>query len=303
MSTELVPTIDAQVAHFTPSQIDDLKQPLNEKVIKERQGQGGKQFKYITGKTAIDTANRIFGVGKWGYRVLNLAREVASEQTFYTADIELYVLGCPFPFPGQGEGVPQRDTADQYAKARKEAVTDALKRALRHFGDQFGLALYDEESLVEDAQGNLTPVKNVHPGQKGKPQQTGRTVEATRPVPSGSSDGKVSEQQLASIQKLCEHLGKPGPSAQDIEAMTYTRAKEVIAQLSQEYQQARKAKPADIPSATDLRKQCQEMYGPGNWDKVKVKLLGSVMPDDQITSEQRAKIKHAFDEVLAKKAS
>jgi DNA repair and recombination protein RAD52 len=201
MSLELVPTMDMQISQgFTHTQIQDLEQALNALVIKERPGPGGKALKYISGKTAIDTANRIFGIGKWGYRVLSLTRETAGEQTFYTADVELYVHGCPFPFPGQGEGVPQRDTADQYAKARKEAVTDALKRALRHFGDQFGLALYDEESLVEDANGNLTQVKNVHPG---KTQQNGN--KPTMPPAKKTVDAVPSQPQQAEAPRQTHH--------------------------------------------------------------------------------------------------
>ncbi|SRR5260221_525838 len=175
MALELVPTnANNQLTYsFDSGQLEDLAKPLNQSLIKERPGPGGKQLKYITGKTAIDTANKIFGMGKWGYRVLSKSREVVGDKEYYTADVELYVLGCPFPFPGEGEGIPLNNTPEQHAKARKEAVTDALKRALRHFGDQFGLCLYDENALVEDDQGNLTQVKNVHP------QQSKKTVDAT----------------------------------------------------------------------------------------------------------------------------
>ncbi len=181
MALELVPTMDTSLTYgFESSQIDELSKPLNQALIKERPGPGGKALKYITGKTAIDTANHIFGIGKWGYRVLNRSREVVGDKEFYTADVELYVLGCPFPFPGEGEGIPLFSTPAEHAKARKEAVTDALKRALRHFGDQFGLCLYDEDALVEDSNGNLTQVKNVHP-QNGKQSPAKKTVEASAP--------------------------------------------------------------------------------------------------------------------------
>ncbi len=163
---ELVPTMDTSLTYgLTTKQVQELSQPLDANLIRERKVPNNKMLKYITGKTAIDTANRIFGIGRWGYRVIAKSRETTGERDFYTADIELYVLGCPFPFPGEGVGIPLNATVEQHEKARKEAVTDALKRALRHFGDQFGLALYDEESLVEDADGHLVKVKDVHPGQ------------------------------------------------------------------------------------------------------------------------------------------
>ena len=200
MTLELVPTMGAQLTHgFDQEQAQELARPLSQAFIKERPGPGSKQLKYITGKTAIDTANRIFGVGKWGYRVLSQARETAGDQEFYTADIELYVLGCPFPFPGQGEGIPAKATAEQYAKARKEAVTDALKRALRHFGDQFGLCLYDDESLVEDADGNLTAVKNVHPSKSGEKPAPKKTVDAAPPV-------QKPELSVDELKALCDEI-------------------------------------------------------------------------------------------------
>jgi hypothetical protein len=50
-------------------------------------------------------------------------------------------------------------------------------------------------------------------------------------------DAPASEQQLASIRKLCEHLGKPEPEKP--ETMSYASARELIARLSQEYRQSR----------------------------------------------------------------
>ena len=50
-------------------------------------------------------------------------------------------------------------------------------------------------------------------------------------------DGAATEQQISSIRKLCEHLGKPEP--EHIESMSFASAKELIGQLSQEYRQSR----------------------------------------------------------------
>ena len=49
--------------------------------------------------------------------------------------------------------------------------------------------------------------------------------------------GPMTEQQRASINKLCQHLGKAEPQPTD--SMNYLAAKELIAQLSQEYRQSR----------------------------------------------------------------
>jgi hypothetical protein len=59
-------------------------------------------------------------------------------------------------------------------------------------------------------------------------------------TPLSSSDGgepMATEKQIASIRKLCEALGKPEPES----AITYGRARELITQLSGEYQRSRRA--------------------------------------------------------------
>lgn len=47
----------------------------------------------------------------------------------------------------------------------------------------------------------------------------------------------MTEQQQASIRKLCQHLGKAEPEL--TASMNYLAAKELIMQLSQEYRQSR----------------------------------------------------------------
>src|SRR5690242_12307539 len=87
-----------------------LDQPLDMTQIKHRRGGGGKQLAYISGKFAMDQANRIFGYGRWGYKVVNRGHLVIDEPdggkvTMYTADVELWVAGADFTFPGAGVGI------------------------------------------------------------------------------------------------------------------------------------------------------------------------------------------------------
>src|SRR5713226_9924427 len=149
-----------QVQRFTAAQEEMLHAPLDASVIKHRPGARG-LLKYIKGDTAIDTANRIFGFGQWGYKVVARSHEVIQDEKkgtieYYTADIELSVVGAAFPFPGDGVGIVTAPfTVEMHEKARKEATTDALKRALRHYGDQFGLCLYNEDDYVDAGDGTL----------------------------------------------------------------------------------------------------------------------------------------------------
>ncbi len=65
------------------------------------------------------------------------------------------------------------------------------------------------------------------------------SVDAPRPrAASAPTDTQMAtEKQLASIGKLCDALGKPRPDAE----MTYARARELLSQLSGEFQRARRA--------------------------------------------------------------
>ncbi len=180
--------VQTDIQPFSNEQENILNQPLDASLIKHRPGAGGRQLSYIKGKTAIDTANRVFGHGKWGYKVLSRSLERTTDADgnltgeFYTADIELSVSGADFPFPGDGIGivVPPRNgpIAEAHEKARKEAVTDALKRALRHYGSQFGNDLYDEDAYVDAGEGVLVKVKDVS---RTPPTPQKRVVEAQKP--------------------------------------------------------------------------------------------------------------------------
>jgi recombination DNA repair RAD52 pathway protein len=55
---------------------------------------------------------------------------------------------------GRGKNVPE---GDKHESAVKEAESDARKRALMQFGDQFGLSLYDKEKNWQKTQ---PPVNN-----------------------------------------------------------------------------------------------------------------------------------------------
>jgi len=176
---------DMQVAitGLRDEQIAALKELLQESTIKDRSIGGGRRVKYIKGDTAIDAANRIFGFGQWGYKVIARGREIIEDPKkgkieMYTADIELSVAGASFTFPGDGVGIVNDPyTVEMHEKARKEAATDAVKRALRHYGDQFGLSLYNEDDYIEASDGTIKQVKQAQPGRVQAPAPT-RIVES-----------------------------------------------------------------------------------------------------------------------------
>jgi len=50
----------------------------------------------------------------------------------------------------------------------------------------------------------------------------------------------ATEQQITSLRKLCQHLGRPEP--ENMDRLTYANAKELIVQLSHEYNEQRQSR-------------------------------------------------------------
>jgi recombination DNA repair RAD52 pathway protein len=131
----------------------ELAKPLDPSAV--RPPPAGKFGEYVDGLHVISEANRIFGRDGWSYTVTRL--ECASNQVFetprgpqarvaYVCAVRVDVggviregLAC-----GTGNGKPE-NIGDVIESAVKEAETDALKRALRSFGNTFGLALYEKD--------------------------------------------------------------------------------------------------------------------------------------------------------------
>jgi len=138
---------------FSPEQIKLLKEELDVSLVKDRVGGGGAKLNYLEGYTYIDQANRIFGFDGWsmelkGYRIegrLVIARVMITVQLHqhqpdgtrtWVRDVIREDIGCQ---------EIRKDDAASLELAVKGAVTDAMKRALRTFGNQFGNSLYDKE--------------------------------------------------------------------------------------------------------------------------------------------------------------
>lgn len=140
-----------------------LEAKLNPAHVKPAKAFGPKGD-YIEGWHAIAEANRIFGFGGWSYVVTECtcafqgARAIGRDQkpgfgVTYTSKVRVTVGDVTREDFGAGHGYDV-DCGLAHESAIKEAVTDALKRALRSFGNPFGLALYDKtrENVGVDAQ-------------------------------------------------------------------------------------------------------------------------------------------------------
>jgi DNA repair and recombination protein RAD52 len=139
---------------FNTNQLKILNLELDSNRIKTRE-KGNINLSYIEGFDVIDTANLIFGYGNWSYLISKL-EQVSQEQNHnqnfvvcYKAVVKLIVKDENHTKSifrqdvGFGSGVAKA-LNDAHENAGKESVTDALKRAMRSFGNQFGNSLYDK---------------------------------------------------------------------------------------------------------------------------------------------------------------
>ena len=154
---------------FNDQQTKALQSELSTDRIKVRD-KANIKLSYLEGFDIIDTANSIFGFGGWAYTISSLeqvSQEVNSNQNVvicYKAIVKVDVYDIDHSTMisrqdvGFGTGVA-RNLADAHENSAKEAVTDALKRSLRSFGNQFGNSLYDKSKSV--AQNTPSNMPNV----------------------------------------------------------------------------------------------------------------------------------------------
>ena len=139
---------------------DAQKKMLNDKLdashVKPPSANGPKGD-YLEGWHVISEANRIFGFDGWSYDIYTLTQchdafknEKGNWVVSYIARVKVNALEVVREDVGYGSGYA-RNPGDAHESAVKEAVTDALKRALRTFGNPFGLALYDKSRANVEA--------------------------------------------------------------------------------------------------------------------------------------------------------
>lgn len=158
---------------FNDKQNALLRLNLDGKRVKTRQ-QNNLTLSYMEGYDIIDMANLAFGFGGWSYKVKVL--EQVSEETNsnqnrvigYKAVIAVTVYDSYHKHTvtrediGFGTGIA-KEYASAHESGAKEAVTDALKRAFRTFGNQFGNPLYDKEQKNVDHNGQSQPAQKQIP--------------------------------------------------------------------------------------------------------------------------------------------
>lgn len=182
----------------------ELSKPLDATRVRQRQAGGGRSVSYLEGYDVINTANRIFGFEGWALAEPKIVFFAGvGQHGAYSATVSVHVGDT---WRGDvGFGIVQGPSPDAHDVAIKGAVTDAMKRAFRTFGAQFGNDLYD----------------------KTNPQHTATEARpAQRTAPAAAGGTGISERQVAFARKLSadadavsqQRFSKPLPALSKREA-------------------------------------------------------------------------------------
>jgi DNA recombination protein Rad52 len=230
---------------FTAEQIALLVKPLSAAHVKERP-QAGRRLAYLEAWHVIAEANRIFGFDGWNREMMD-CRCVAERETKigqgterqkdgwrvgYIARVRVTVGHIVREGCGYGSGIDQ-DLGAAHESALKEAESDAMKRALMTFGNQFGLALYDKAQSNVEAPARPPPRSTTSHETYGGPG-AGRTTVANgparpaaapeRPTSAAKSPGRsdTGERKLSELRDaIIAKLNAPGTaySAERVDAV------------------------------------------------------------------------------------
>jgi DNA repair and recombination protein RAD52 len=123
-----------------------------------RKGPANRNLTYLSGDSVTRTLNDIFGFDGWCLEVKETRREVCEKDerqrhcVAYTALVRVThrQSGAFKEDCGAGDST-DKSLATAVNHALKSSVTDALKRAVRHFGDKLGNSLYDGSFNINKA--------------------------------------------------------------------------------------------------------------------------------------------------------
>lgn len=140
---------------FSDAEEDAINKALSKRLgpnfISQRPAAMGQRVAYIEGWRLIELANTIFGFNGWSHTVTSTNIDFIdyTNGKFYvgvSATVRAQLRDGAFHEDiGYGQSEGMRSKALSIEKARKEAVTDALKRALKSFGNLLGNCLSDKD--------------------------------------------------------------------------------------------------------------------------------------------------------------
>lgn len=178
---------------FSPEEQESINKKLNDVEQDDicfRSGVGGAKLAYMEGWKVIKIANDIFGFNGWSTCILNVSIDyLDSEYGKINAGVSCVVRvflrdGTFHDDIGFGIAENYKSKALALEKSKKEAVTDATKRALRYFGYALGLSTYDKE-FMSDLKNSPSTSAAIH---ASNPTSAGSMQNTSTAFPKGSTN-------------------------------------------------------------------------------------------------------------------
>ncbi|KAI5201644.1 hypothetical protein E4T39_05166 [Aureobasidium subglaciale] len=167
-----------RINEYTAQEIATLQSRLDKQLgpeyISTRPGNGGGKVHYLAAEKVINLANEVFGFNGWSSAIRDVQIDFCDESpTTGKINLGLSTIvrvslrdGTFHEDIGYGHIENCKGKAAAFEKAKKEATTDALKRALRNFGNVLGNCLYDKDYLARVTKVRIAPSKwdaeNLH---------------------------------------------------------------------------------------------------------------------------------------------
>lgn len=197
-----------------------LQKQLGPEYLSARAGPSGAKVHYIAAEKCISLANDIFGFDGWSSSIQNIQVDFVDENP-QTLKISLGLSvvvrvtlreGTYHEDIGYGHIENCKGKAAAFEKAKKEGTTDALKRALRNFGNALGNCIYDKDYLAKVTKIKAPPPKfdeeNLfrHPSvvkREPEPPKVPAKVETQKPPAATTSGAAANAPSLGEYRTSC----------------------------------------------------------------------------------------------------
>ena len=157
------------ISEYTAQEVATLQSRLDKQLgpeyISSRPGAAGQKVHYLAAEKVINLANEVFGFNGWSSAIQNIQIDFVDENQNGKISLGLSVIvrvtlkdGTFHEDVGYGHIENCKGKAAAFEKAKKEGTTDALKRALRTFGNILGNCIYDKEFLAKVTKIKVAPV-------------------------------------------------------------------------------------------------------------------------------------------------
>ncbi|XP_024911809.1 DNA repair protein RAD52 homolog isoform X2 [Cynoglossus semilaevis] len=189
-----------------------LRQRLGPEYISTRLAGGGQRVCYVEGHRVVSLANEMFGYNGWSHSISQQNVDFVDliNGKFYvgvSAFIKVTLKdGAYHEDVGYGVSEGLKSKALSLEKARKEAVTDGMKRALRCFGNALGNCILDKEYILAINKIPKQPPAPLNPDQT-KRSEGEPSVEKARVF------SLVKEEKVVSAASLAQVRSESRPNA------------------------------------------------------------------------------------------